>query len=69
MTIEIGVGNKTGEKKESNLLVLCAWCPKYGKEMTTIKEGDHNGPISHGLCKLCAIAMREEYRLSKGVIQ
>jgi len=29
---------------------LCAWCQAEGKEMV-MKEGDKEGPLSHGICK------------------
>lgn len=31
------------------MIVLCAWCEREGIR-TVLKDGDANGPISHGIC-------------------
>lgn len=42
---------------ERPILVLCAWCPLYGREMKVLKPGYVKaGKCSHGICKECVAA-------------
>lgn len=44
--------------------VVCAWCQAEGKE-TVMKDGESDGPLSHGICEMHQEKMLQEINVGK----
>lgn len=44
--------------------VVCAWCQAEGKE-TVMREGESDGPLSHGICAMHQEKMLKDIEAGK----
>lgn len=60
---------RSGGREVLGVLIICAWCPLFGRPAAVLQDGDPHGDRGHGICQACAAAMLSAAENSKSRVR